>query len=290
MVTTDCDSSTVLWPSNCDWSEILKHSLAIELISFSMKWKVKHKQVYFVSIVLLVSQAMQVLLFDAFSWLIAHRTPMILLILRMFGHFWHTLCIMLVRFSKQGRTCCYVKLFYEWYTKPWNTKYIWLMWFYFQGFLKTYWTTGWLSLKKMTSINIYGYQNKTEPMRMKLIPNINRRSNHEVHLCYGNKDEEYVLCYKSWPFCILSSSSLPTPNGSYIDYLLVRKLFCCGGVKIRLLGKIPVIVQSVKDGRTSGNLHLTANVVDNLYQHFETHCVAGKKTNEILTGGKGICT
>ena len=113
---------------------------------------------------------------------------------------------------------------------------------------------------------------------------------------YGNQDEEFVLCYRSRPFSVLSSSSLPTPSGSYIDHLLVRELgikmtdlqckkFSFGGVKLRLLGKISVTVQSVKDGRASGNLHLTANVVENLYQHFESHCVAGKRTYNILTGG-----
>ena len=101
--------------------------------------------------------------------------------------------------------------------------------------------------------------------------------NHDVTMkyTYGNQDEEYVLCYKGRPFSVLSSTSLPTPTGSYIDHLLVRELgikmtdlqckkFSFGGVKLRLLGKISVTVQSVKDGRTSGNLHLTANVVENL--------------------------
>ena len=116
---------------------------------------------------------------------------------------------------------------------------------------------------------------------------------------YGNQDEEFVLCYRSRPFSVLSSSSLPTPSGSYIDHLLVRELgikmtdlqckkFSFGGVKLRLLGRISVTVQCVKDGRPSGNIHLTASVVENLYQHFDTHCVAGKKTHNILMGSN--CT
>ena len=111
---------------------------------------------------------------------------------------------------------------------------------------------------------------------------------------YGNHDEEFVLCYKSRPFSVLSSDDLPTPTGSYIDHLLVKELgikmmdlqckkMSFSGVKMRMLGRISVSVQCIKNGRTFGNFHLKANVIENLYQHFDTHCIAGKNTDKKMT-------
>ena len=113
---------------------------------------------------------------------------------------------------------------------------------------------------------------------------------------YGNNDEEFVMCYKSRPFSVMSSSHLPTPTSSYIDHLLVRELgikmtdFQCkkisfSGVKLRLLGKVSITVQCINNGRLCGNFHLTASVIENLYSHFDTHCIAGQRTNILLRGG-----
>ena len=113
---------------------------------------------------------------------------------------------------------------------------------------------------------------------------------------YGNNDEEFVLCYKSRPFSVLSSDGLPTPTGSYIDHLLVRELgmkvtdlqckkMSYSGVKMRMLGKVSVSVQCIRNGRTFGNFHLKASVIENLYHHFDSHCIAGHNTDSLLRGG-----
>ena len=118
---------------------------------------------------------------------------------------------------------------------------------------------------------------------------------------YGNQDEEFVFAYKSRPFAVMLSSRMPTPITSYIDHMLVKELgikmtdfqckkisFC--GVKLRLLGKVSFTVQCIQEGRISGNFHLTASVVENLSNHFDTHCIAGVKTKALLKGGKDNCT
>ena len=111
---------------------------------------------------------------------------------------------------------------------------------------------------------------------------------------YG-ADEEFVLCYKGRPFSVLSSTSMPTPTSSYIDHLLVRELglkmsdlqckkLSFAGVKLRLLGKVSMTVQCINEGNIVGNLHFRANVIENLYQHFDTHSIAGQKTDALLRG------
>ena len=88
---------------------------------------------------------------------------------------------------------------------------------------------------------------------------------------YGNKDSEYVFCYKSRPFAVLVSSYLPTPNSSFVDHLLVNELglkmsdiqckkISFGGKKLRLLGRVSCTVQCVKDGRMFGNFNFKACV------------------------------
>ena len=70
---------------------------------------------------------------------------------------------------------------------------------------------------------------------------------------YNNNEMELVLCYRSRPFAVLSSSLFPTPNSSYIDHHLVMELglkmtdigcrkfsFC--GKKLRI-NKSPTILQ-----------------------------------------------
>ena len=112
---------------------------------------------------------------------------------------------------------------------------------------------------------------------------------------YGNNEEEFVFCHKGRPFAVLSSPHFSIPEATYIDHLLVKELglkmndiqckkisFC--GQKRRLLGKISCSIQCVKSGAIVGSFHLTANVIQNLNLHFDTHCIAGVKMTALLHG------
>ena len=104
-----------------------------------------------------------------------------------------------------------------------------------------------------------------------------------------------MFSYKGRPFVALVSTHLPTPNSTYIDHLLCAELglrlsdiqckkMSFAGQKLRLLGKISCTVQCVLDGNIFGSYQLKANVIENLYQHFDSHCIAGKKMNSFLNG------
>jgi len=106
-------------------------------------------------------------------------------------------------------------------------------------------------------------------------------------------DREYIFAVKGKPFTMLVSPTHSTPDFNLIDWALVKELnlkmsdlqctkFYFSGHKMRILGKISTTVQCIKDGQISGNLHIKARVVDNLYTHMETHGVAGKKLKEQL--------
>ena len=112
---------------------------------------------------------------------------------------------------------------------------------------------------------------------------------------YNNNEQEYVLCYRSRPFAVLSSSFFPTPTSSFIDHHLVMELgmkmtdigckkfsFC--GKKLRMLGKVSFTAQCVQDGRVFGNFHFKASVVEDLKHHFDSHAIAGSKMTSFLTG------
>ena len=116
---------------------------------------------------------------------------------------------------------------------------------------------------------------------------------------YGNRDSEYVFCYKSRPFAVLVSDSLPTPNSSFVDHLLVNELglkindiqckkISFGGKKLRLLGRVNCTVQCVKDGRMFGNFNYKACVIENLNQHFDTHSIAGANMIDLIHGDEII--
>ena len=106
-------------------------------------------------------------------------------------------------------------------------------------------------------------------------------------------DVEFVASVKGRPFAILTSSNFPTPDVTLVDYSLIRDLkltmtdlqcakFNFAGQKLRKLGKISTSVQCISDGKTSGNLHFKATVVQDLYQHFDTHSIAGNKLSKLL--------
>ena len=112
---------------------------------------------------------------------------------------------------------------------------------------------------------------------------------------YPNQEQEYVFCTKGRPFGCLVSPHLPTPTSSLIDYGLVRdvgmkmtdlqytKLSFCGQ-KFRILGKVSVTVQTIHNGLASGNFHLKANVVLDLFKNLDIECVAGAKLTKQLEG------
>ena len=106
-------------------------------------------------------------------------------------------------------------------------------------------------------------------------------------------DREYVVACKGRPFTILTHTSLPTPPITYVDHKLVNELklrmsdLQCsrlhyGSKKLRILGKISTSVQCIAEGRTSGNVHFKALVIENLCDHFDVHSIAGIKMNQLL--------
>ena len=108
-------------------------------------------------------------------------------------------------------------------------------------------------------------------------------------------DREFVVACKGRPFSILTVPNFPIPASTLIDFNLVRDLkirmselqcakFHYGGHKLRILGKISTSVQCIKDGNQAGTLHLKATVVQDLYQTFETHSIAGTKLSEKFVG------
>ena len=124
-------------------------------------------------------------------------------------------------------------------------------------------------------------------------------NNSNVHptLCneYANKEKEYIFCVKGRPFGCLVSPHLPTPTSTIIDYNLVREIglkmndlqytkFSFAGQKMRILGKVAITVQTIHDGLASGNFHLKANVVMDLFKNLEIECVAGMKLSKQLEG------
>ena len=116
-----------------------------------------------------------------------------------------------------------------------------------------------------------------------------------VTLCQDglHGDLEFVVAYKNRPFTILTSPSLPTPTVTLVDHKLVAELkirmtdLQCtklhfGGKKLRILGKISTSVQCIVDGMVSGNMHLKASVVQDLYESFDTHSIASTKLSQMM--------
>ena len=105
---------------------------------------------------------------------------------------------------------------------------------------------------------------------------------------YSPDMKEFIFAIKGRPFAMLSSQKLPVPPVSLIDFNLVRDLglemhdlqctkYTFGGRKLRVLGRISQTLQTIQDGAISGTAHVRANVVENLYQAFDTHSIAGQK-------------
>ena len=109
-------------------------------------------------------------------------------------------------------------------------------------------------------------------------------------------DREFVIACKGRPFSVLTSPNFPIPSSTLVDYNLVRDLKLCmtdlqctklryGGQRLRILGKVSTSVQCIsRDGVQSGNIHFKGAVVQDLYQIFDTHSIAGKALSEKLIG------
>ena len=114
---------------------------------------------------------------------------------------------------------------------------------------------------------------------------------------YSPDMREYVFAIRGRPFAMLSSEKLPVPPVSLMDYNLVRDLglemhdlqctkYTFGGRKLRILGRISQSLQTIQDGSIAGTAHVRANVVENLYQAFDTHSVAGQQMITSLTSAR----
>ena len=115
-------------------------------------------------------------------------------------------------------------------------------------------------------------------------------------MCYDNYPDmrEYVFSCKGRPFAMMSSQRIPVPTLSLIDFNLVQELglkmteiqcskFTFAGIKLRILGKIHQTVQCVKNGKLEGNIHVKANVIENLSATFDSHSIAGAKMTKLLS-------
>ena len=106
-------------------------------------------------------------------------------------------------------------------------------------------------------------------------------------------DREFVVACKSRPFSILTSPIQTIPAFTMIDWNLVNDLNlrmtdmqCAkldyGGKKLRIWGKISTTLQCIVNGAPAGNLHLKAHVVQDVYNFFDTHAIAGTKLYQKL--------
>ena len=118
---------------------------------------------------------------------------------------------------------------------------------------------------------------------------------------YANEDKEFVFCVKGRPFGCLVSPYLPTPTATIIDMNLVREIglkmtdlqytkFCFGGQKLRIVGKVSITVQTIHNGLATGNFHIKASVVLDLFKNFEIESIAGVKLEKQLEGRDLNCT
>ena len=108
---------------------------------------------------------------------------------------------------------------------------------------------------------------------------------------------DYTFVCSRIPFAVSCSSILPHGDHNLIDMDLVLKMkiplqrikverFSINGETVRTVGVISQTIQCVRHGRISGNIHLQAKVVRNLYDMFDVDCIASAKTYERLVGRK----
>ena len=118
-----------------------------------------------------------------------------------------------------------------------------------------------------------------------------------VTTCYEGKQgvKEFVFACRGRPFSVLTAPQFPTPAFTMVDHNLIRELklrmtdlqclkLSYGGHKLRILGKVSTSVQCIQDGVPAGNTHFKAHVIQDLYQIFDTHSIAGVKLSDKLIG------
>ena len=115
---------------------------------------------------------------------------------------------------------------------------------------------------------------------------------------YDGGLNEYIFSFKNRPFAMAVSPSLPVPTTSLIDFNLVQKMsipmtniqykkFTYNNQRLRIVGQISVTAQCVKSGILSGNVHVKAFVVLDLFDKLDVDSVAGTKMTVRLSGEGG---
>ena len=106
---------------------------------------------------------------------------------------------------------------------------------------------------------------------------------------------DYTFVCSRIPFAVSCSSILPHGDHNLIDMDLVLKMkiplqkikverFSIMGETVRTVGVISQTIQCVWQGRISGNIHITAKVVRDLYSLYDVDCIASVKTYARLVG------
>ena len=106
---------------------------------------------------------------------------------------------------------------------------------------------------------------------------------------------DYTFVCSRIPFAVSCSSSLPHGDQNLIDLDLVLKMkiplqrikverINVMGDTVRTVGVISQTIQCVQHGRISGNIHLRAKVVRDLYSLYDVDCIASSKTYTRLVG------
>ena len=106
---------------------------------------------------------------------------------------------------------------------------------------------------------------------------------------------DYTFVCSRIPFAVSCSSNLPHGEYNLIDMDLVLKMkiplqrirverYPIMGEIMRAVGVISQTVQCVQQGRVSGNIHIQAKVVRDLYNMYNVDCIASSKTYTCLVG------
>ena len=108
---------------------------------------------------------------------------------------------------------------------------------------------------------------------------------------------DYTFVCSKIPFAVSCSSHLPHEEYNLIDLDLVNKMkiplqkikvqkFSILGQSFRSVGFVSQTIQCVRQGKISGNIHLTARVVRDLYKELDVDSIASAKTYTRLVGKK----
>ena len=106
---------------------------------------------------------------------------------------------------------------------------------------------------------------------------------------------DYTFVCSRIPFAVSCSSILPHGEYNLIDLDLVLKMkiplqrikverYSVMGESMRAVGFVSQTIQCVRQGRVSGNIHLQAKVVRDLYSMYNVDCIASRKTFTRLVG------